>query len=87
VGFGDVRAVARTAPEISAVPDLHRRFQQWVRESQLEGILRVLAEELHARGKLELEGAFIDAFTGPKKGARGRAQQARQGDENHRSLR
>jgi transposase len=41
----------------------HRRFQQWVREGKLEGILRV-------RGKLDLEEAFIDAsFTGAKKGA------------------
>ena len=48
----------------------HRRFQQWVREGKLERILRVLAEELQARGKLELEEAFIDAsFTGAKKGA------------------
>ena len=48
----------------------HRRFQQWVREEKLERILRVLAEELHARGKLRLEEAFIDAsFTGAKKGA------------------
>jgi hypothetical protein len=48
----------------------HRRFQQWVRENKLERILRVLAEELHARGKLQLEEAFIDAsFTGAKKGA------------------
>ena len=48
----------------------HRRFQQWVREDKLERILRVLAEELHARGKLQLEEAFIDAsFTGAKKGA------------------
>jgi hypothetical protein len=47
----------------------HRRFQQWVREGKLEGILRVLAEELHGRGKLDLEEAFIDAsFTGAKKG-------------------
>jgi len=48
----------------------HRRFQQWVREGNLERILRVLAQELQARGKLELEEAFIDAsFTGAKKGA------------------
>ena len=47
----------------------HRRFQQWVREGKLEAILRMLAEELHARGKLELEEAFIDAsFTVAKKG-------------------
>ena len=48
----------------------HRRFQQWVREGKLEEILRGLAEELQARGKLKLEEAFIDAsFTGAKKGA------------------
>jgi transposase len=47
----------------------HRRFQQWVREGKLERILRVLAEELQRRGKLDLEEAFIDAsFTGAKKG-------------------
>jgi transposase len=45
-----------------------RRFQQWVR-GKLEGILHALAEELHARGKLKLEEAFIDAsFAGAKKG-------------------
>jgi transposase len=48
----------------------HRRFQKWVREGKLEGILRVLAEELRVRGKLDLEEAFIDAsFTEAKKGA------------------
>src|SRR2546426_6644116 len=48
----------------------HRRFQHWVREGKLERILRVLAEELQARGRLQLEEAFIDAsFTGVKKGA------------------
>jgi len=48
----------------------HRRFQQWVCEEKLERILRLLAKELQARGKLQLEEAFIDAsFTGAKKGA------------------
>src|SRR5579863_359348 len=48
----------------------HRRFQQWVRAGKPERILRVLAEELQARGKLDLEEGFIDAsFTGAKKGA------------------
>ena len=36
----------------------HRRFQQWVREGKLERILRVLAEELHARGKIATGGGF-----------------------------
>ncbi len=66
----------------------HRRFQQWVREGKLERILHELAEELQARGKLQLEEAFIDAsFTGAKKGPRGRAHQARQRDESYRSRR
>jgi transposase len=41
----------------------HRRFQQWVRAGKLERILRVLAQELQARGKLDWEQAFIDAST------------------------
>ncbi len=36
----------------------HRRFQRWVREGKLKEILRVLAAELQARGKLELEEGF-----------------------------
>lgn len=48
----------------------HRRFQQWVQAGKLERILHVLTVELQARGKLDLEEAFIDAsFTGAKKGA------------------
>jgi transposase len=48
----------------------HRRFQQWVRKGRLERILRVLAEDLLARGALDLEEAFIDAsFSSAKKGA------------------
>jgi transposase len=65
----------------------HRRFQDWVREGKLEGILHVLAEELQARGKLQLEEAFIDAsFTRAKKGPRGWTHQAGR-YENHRSRR
>ena len=48
----------------------HRRFQQWVREGRLERILQALAEDLLARGALDLEEAFIDAsFSSAKKGA------------------
>ncbi len=48
----------------------HRRFQQWVREGRLERILRALADDLLARGALDLEEAFIDAsFSSAKKGA------------------
>jgi len=48
----------------------HRRFQQWVREGVLEQALRVLAAELQAQGRLDLEEAFVDAtFASAKKGA------------------
>jgi transposase len=48
----------------------HRRFQQWVREGTLVKALRVLAEDLLARGQLDLAETFIDAtFAGAKKGA------------------
>jgi transposase len=48
----------------------HRRFQQWVREGVLVKLLRQLAEDLLARGQLDLAETFIDAsFSGAKKGA------------------
>jgi transposase len=48
----------------------HRRFQQWVRAGTLVKALRVLAEDLLARGQLDLAETFIDAtFAGAKKGA------------------
>jgi transposase len=48
----------------------HRRFQQWVRSGTLGKVLRCLAEDLLARGQLDLAETFIDAsFSGAKKGA------------------
>jgi transposase len=48
----------------------HRRFQQWVREGTLVQVLRALAEDLLARGQLDLSETFIDAsFSSAKKGA------------------
>ena len=48
----------------------HRRFQQWVREGKLVEVLRLLARQLHERGKLNLDEAFVDAtFASAKKGA------------------
>ncbi len=48
----------------------HRRFQQWVREGTLVNVLHALAEDLLARGQLDLAETFIDAtFAGAKKGA------------------
>jgi transposase len=48
----------------------HRRFQQWVRTGTLVKVLRRLAEDLLARGQLDLSETFIDAsFSSAKKGA------------------
>jgi transposase len=48
----------------------HRRFQQWVRQGKLVQMLRLLARQLHERGKLHLDEAFVDAtFASAKKGA------------------
>ncbi len=48
----------------------HRRFQHWARDGTLERVLRALAADLAARGKLDLSEAFIDGtFAGAKKGA------------------
>ena len=48
----------------------HRRFEQWVQEGKFIAALQVLAKHLHARGKLHLDEAFVDAtFASAKKGA------------------
>ena len=48
----------------------HRRFQQWIREGRIVECLRLLAKDLHARGKLNLDEAFVDAtFASAKKEA------------------
>jgi hypothetical protein len=48
----------------------HRRFQQWQRDATLTRLLHASAEDLRARGKLDLSDTFIDAtFSSAKKGA------------------
>ena len=48
----------------------HRRFQPWQRDGTLTRLLHALAEDLRARGKLDLSETFIDAsFSSAKKGA------------------
>ena len=48
----------------------HRRFQHWVRDGTLRRVLAVLAEDLRARGALDLSECFIDGtFVVAKKGA------------------
>src|SRR3712207_4601731 len=47
----------------------HRRFQQWIREGVLSGVLEALAEDLKERGGLDLSECFIDGtFVVAKKG-------------------
>jgi len=45
----------------------HRRFQQWVRSGVMRGVLEALALDLKARGKLDLQEAFIDGTFAPAK--------------------
>ena len=69
--------VLRTGAPWHALPDryppyptCHRRFQQWQRDGTLTRLLHALAEDLRARGKLDLSETFIDAsFSSAKKGA------------------
>lgn len=47
----------------------HWRFQRWVREGALKRVLEALAQDLKARGKLDLSECFIDGtFVVAKKG-------------------
>ena len=62
--------VGAAASKFPPYQTCHRRFQQWVREGTLVQLLRALAEDLLARGQLDLAETFIDAtFAGAKKGA------------------
>ena len=48
-----------------------RRFQLWVKDGVLQRALQSIADDLIARGKLDLSEAFIDGtHAGAKKGAR-----------------
>src|SRR6202047_3701259 len=48
----------------------HRRFQRCQRDGTLTRLLHAVAEDLRARGKLDLSETFIDAsFSSAKKGA------------------
>jgi transposase len=53
----------------------HRRFQQWVKDGTLRRVLEALAEDLRARGDLDLSECFIDGtFVVAKKGGGGSAR-------------
>ena len=62
----------------------HRRFQRWVGAGVLDELLRQLAEDLLARGQLDLAETFIDAsFSGAKKGPCDWSNTPRQRDQDH----
>jgi hypothetical protein len=47
----------------------HRRFQRWIEEGVLGGILEALAEDLEERGHIDLSECYIDgAFVVAKEG-------------------
>jgi transposase len=77
-GSAGVVWILRTGAQWSELPrdkfppyqTCHRRFQPWVRAGRLVQVLQRLAEDLLARGQLDLGETFIDAsFSGAKKGA------------------
>ena len=50
----------------------HRRFQEWVRSSTFENILKALVRDVKERGNLDLTECFIDgSFVMAKKGVSG----------------
>ena len=60
MGFRDKGAVARAPEPVPAYQTCHRHLQDWVREANLERILRILAKDL--QGKLQLEECFSGRF-------------------------
>src|SRR5262249_45145695 len=73
---GSSIGVLRTGAQWSEMPrkyppyqTCHCRLQQWVRQGVLVKVLRTLAQDMRARGQLDLAEMFIDAtFSGAKKG-------------------
>src|SRR5215831_7114863 len=69
--------VLRTGAPWADLPDqyppfqtCHRRFQQWVRSGVMTKIMTALANDLAARGAIDVREAFIVASFAPaKKGA------------------
>ncbi len=62
----------------------HRRFQAWVRDGTIRGVLEALAEDLKERGGLDVSECFIDGtFVLAKKGGLCRKDQAGQRYEAH----
>jgi transposase len=66
----------RTGAQWSELPErfppkstCHDRFQEWNRQGVIANVLKVLADDLVERGKLDLSECFVDAtFVSAKKG-------------------
>lgn len=72
--LGGILWVLKTGARWRDLPDryppyqtCHRRFQQWVREGVLEGVLRALASALLEQGRIDLSEAYIDGTFVPAK--------------------
>jgi len=65
----------------------HRRFQRWVDNGALRGVLKALAADLHARGGLDLSETFIDGSfaSAKKKGSASARPSAAKGPRSWRS--
>ena len=58
-------------PKYPPYQTCHRWFQKWVMDEVVDTMLKVLAEDLRLRGKIDLSECFIDAtFSGAKRGVR-----------------
>jgi Putative transposase of IS4/5 family (DUF4096) len=74
--FEGVLWILKTGAQWSELPrkygayqTAHRRYQEWVRRDVFEEALRMLAEDLEKRGKIDLKDCFIDGtFASAKKG-------------------
>lgn len=70
--------VLRTGAQWADLPErypsyqtCHRRFQEWASDGVLKDVLETLAQDLEARGELDLSECFVDGtFVTAKKGGR-----------------
>ncbi len=75
--FNGILWILRTGAQWSEMPPryppyqtCHRRFQQWRQSGVMDRLLKVLAQDLEGRGKINLEECFVDgSFSAAKKGA------------------
>ena len=70
LGFAHRCSLARSARPLSSLPNLPSSLSAVAARRHADPLLHALAEDLRARGKLDLSETFIDAsFSSAKKGA------------------